>query len=104
MWPEERTAAMTQVSFTAEGSLTVYLFRDSQMSLPDSKDENLSQEGRDNNVWIDAKGEAAMSAIYVDDYLIVGLPKVVDAFMATLQSFGRQVSLYTCPLPSVSLC
>ena len=85
---------MTQVTFTAERepysvilpeihkSLCLIVKTKDLLKKTDTTSFGLTPK-------VDAENATAMSGIYVDDYLTVGPPKVVDAFMTTLRKLWK---------------
>ena len=90
LWSEERTDAMTQVTFTAEGEPYSVILSEIHTSLClIVKTKNLLKKLETTSFGLTPKVRAehvvAMSGIYVDDCLTFGPPGVVDAFMTTLR-------------------
>ena len=94
LWSEERTHAMTQVTFTAEGAPYSVILSEIHKSLClIVKTKNLLKKLETTSFGLTPKVKAehvvAMSGIYVDDYLAVGPPGVVDAFTRTLRKLWK---------------
>ena len=94
LWSEERTEAMTQVTFTAEGEPYSVILSEIHESLClVVKTRNLHKRAETTEFGLTPKVKAehviAMSGIYVDDDLTVGPPGVVDAFMTTLRKLWK---------------
>ena len=94
LWSEERTDAMTQVTFTAEAepySVILSEFHKSLYLIVKARDLVKKMETTTLGLTPQVKAEnvTAMSGICVDDYLTVGPPKVVDAFVTTLRKLWK---------------